>query len=206
MADLFAIFRKNVNVVTEDDRQATVALVRRLKQLTPQELLQRGPDVWSRLSMSQYRDVIETIAPDVHIPDPPEVTVEPMSISEAIGRWWRARTILMQSTYLTIIATSILVPLMIAVWPTVVWTLEPYILVRNVDPRLWPPCGRLAWNTDGCVYVSTQDLTWEWLSYHLAITAEDLLRTNKHLPVAFIPAASQVTIWRSRGQLKWNKQ
>src|ERR1035437_8267746 len=146
MADLFGLFRKNVGIVTEDHRQATVALVRRLKHLTPEELLQRGPEVWSHLSMSQYRDVIETIAPDGHLPDVPDVTVESVSMLETIVRWWRARTIFVQSTYLTTIITCIVVPIVIAAWPTIVWTLEPYNLVRNEDPRRWPPCGRLAWN------------------------------------------------------------
>jgi hypothetical protein len=206
MVDLLALFRKNVETVVEDHREATAALVRRLKQLTPQDFLRRGPDVWSQLSMSQYRDVVETIAPQIHLPGMHEETMEPALMLETISRWWRARSTLVQSIYLTTIMTVVVVTIAIAAWPTIAWTLAPYTLVRNVDPRSWPPCSRLARNVDGCVYVPTQDLNWEWIAYHLAMPVEDLLRTNNHLPVAFAPARSKVTIWRSRAQLVRSKQ
>jgi hypothetical protein len=206
MANFQASFRKNVETVIEDHREATSALVRRLKHLTPQDFLRRGPEVWSRLSMSQYRDVVEAIAPEIRLPAVPKETVEPTPMLATIGRWWRARSTLVQSIYLTTIMTVVFVTIVIAAWPTIAWTFAPYTLVRNVDPRTWPRCGRLAGNIDGCVYVPTQDLNWEWIAYHLATPVEDLLRTNNHLPVAFAPAGSKVTIWRSRGQLVRSKQ
>jgi hypothetical protein len=206
MAKLLALFRRNVKVVVEDHRDASAALIRRLKHLTPEEFLRCGPEVWSQISMSQYRTVVETIAPEIHLPAVHEEKAAPVSMLETIGRWWHARSTWVQSVYLTITMTVILMPVVIAAWPTIVWTMAPYTLVRPADPLTWPPCGRLAWNTDGCVYIPTQDLYWEWIAYHLAIPVKDLLKINSQLPVAFAPTGSQVIIWRSRGQLLGNKQ
>lgn len=201
MTSLITLFRKNVDTVVEDDRKATDTLVQQLKRSTPQNLLRRGPEVWSHLTMSQYRDIVETIAPDVHLPIVNEERPEAVSMLEKIGDWWRERSTLTRSFYLTTIMTVTIVTGSIAIWPMIVLPMAFDPLVRDINVGYWPPCGRLAGDTDGCVYIPTQDLNWEWIANHVAIPVEKLLKTNYHLPAAYAPRGSKVTIWRSRGQL-----
>jgi hypothetical protein len=202
MASLLTLFRKNVETVIEDNRKAGDELVRRLKALTPNEFLRLGTDVWSQLSMSQYRDVVKTIAPEIHWPAVDEETVEPVAMLEMVRWWWRTQAVLTQSILVTMLMTGVVVPTMITAWPTIVWTMAPYTLVRNADPEFWPPCGRLDGNTDGCVYIPTQDLNWDWIAYHAAIPAKALLQINHHLRADYAPRGSMVMVWRSRGKLQ----
>jgi hypothetical protein len=191
-----------VETVVEDGRTATQALVDRLKRMTPGNLLRQGPEVWSRLTMSQYYDIVATISPDLNLRPPREPAAETATASEKILGWWRGRSTLARSFYLTMIMTGVVVTATIAGWPRIVWTMAPYTLVRSDEITYWPFCGRLEWNTDGCVYIPTQAVNWDWIAFHLALSVEELLRTNTHLPTTHVPAGSQVIVWRGRGQLQ----
>jgi hypothetical protein len=94
MANPLADFRKNVETVIAEHRKSSAALLRQLKQLSPQELLQRGPKIWSKLSIAEYREVIEAIAPKVRIPIVRDDTVDPAPMPSAFRRWWRGRSAL----------------------------------------------------------------------------------------------------------------
>lgn len=204
MAEPLAIFRKNVTIVMAEHRRASAKLLNQLKQLTPQELLRRGPDVWSKLSIDQYREVVAAVAPQVKIPTVHEDKIEPAPMAKKWRRWWRARSPLVQSSALTALLTVIVMVAAIAGWPALSWSLAPFTLVRSNDASRWPACERLAWTTDGCVYIATIDLNWDWISWHLHMPTAELLRINTHLPANYAPAGSQVVVWRSRGRLKDN--
>ena len=202
MAKLLTLFRRNVETVVEDGRADTEALVDRLKRMTPQDLLRQGPEVWSRLTVSQYYDIVATIAPDLDLRPPREPAAETAAASDGIVAWWRGRSTLARSLYLTTIMTAVVVTVTIAGWPRIVWTMAPYMLVRSDEITYWPFCGRLEWNTDGCVYIPDRALNWDWFAYHLALPVQELQRTNVHLPTTQVPAGSQVIVWRGRGQLQ----
>jgi hypothetical protein len=201
MTDRLALFRRNVTTVAEDYRKASAALMNQLKHLTPQELLRLGPDVWSKLSIDQYREVVAAVAPHVKIPPMREERVEPDPMVNRLRRWWRARSPLAQSSCLTALVTTIVMVLAIAGWPALSWSLAPFTLVRPAEASNWPACERLVWTTDGCVYIPTIDLNWDWIAWHLHMPAAQLLRINGHLPAGYAPAGSQVVVWRSRGRL-----
>jgi hypothetical protein len=202
VSKLLALFRRNVETVIEDGRADTEALVSRLKRMTPRDLLHQGPEVWSRLTVSQYYDIVATIAPDLSLRPPREPAAETATASGRIRAWWRGRSTLARSFYLTTITTTIVVAITIAGWSRIVWITAPYALVRSEEITYWPFCGRLGWNTDGCVYVPTRALNWDWIASQLALPIDDLQRTNVHLPTTHVPAGSQVIVWRGRGQLK----
>ncbi len=206
MANPLTDFRNNVEAVAAEHRRSSTALLRQLKQLSPQELLRRGPKLWSKLSIAEYHEVIQAIAPRVRIPIARDNAVEPAPMPNAFRRWWRARSALAQSTCLTALFTIIVTAVVVAGWPVLSWSLVPHTLVRPLSTSTWPPCGRLAWNTDGCVYIATIDLNWDWIAWHLKVPTTELLRINKHLPDTYVPAGSQVIVWRSRGRLKVNPQ
>jgi hypothetical protein len=206
MAKLLALFRRNVATVVEDGRADTEALVGRLKRMTPRDLLRQGPEVWSRLTLSQYYDIVATIAPDLNFRSPKKPAAETAAASDRFLAWWRRRSTLARSFYLTTITTAIVVTVTITSWPTIVWRTAPYTLVRSEEITYWPFCGRLEWNTDGCVYIARQALNWDWIAYHLALPVEELQRTNVHLPTTQVPAGSQVIVWRGRGQLQRKQQ
>lgn len=202
MADPLAIFRRNVTVVMAEHRKASAALLDQLKQLTPQELLRCGPDVWSKLSIAQYREVVAAVAPQVKIPSVREEKVESRpSLAQRVRRWWHARSPLLQSVCLTAPLTTIVMVVAIAGWPALSWSIAPLTLVRPTDASNWPSCERLVWTTDGCVYIPTIDLTWDWIAWHLHMPTAQLLRINTHLPSQYAPAGSQVVVWRFRGRL-----
>ncbi|MDI4232487.1 hypothetical protein OZ411_06625 [Bradyrhizobium sp. Arg237L] len=204
MADPLSIFRRNVANVMADHRKASAALLDRLKQLTPQELLRRGPDVWSKLTVDQYREVVAAIAPQVKIPAVREGKVEPHPVANRLRRWWRGRSCLVQSSFLTALVTAIVMVAVIAGFPVLSWSLVPFTLVRSANASNWPLCERLAWTADGCVYIPTIDLNWDWIAWHLQMPTVQLLRINTHLPAGYAPAGSQVVVWRSRGRLMGN--
>lgn len=205
MSRHLALFRKNVDTVIADDRKASDAMVLRLKKLTPAEFLCQGPGTWSRLSMSQYHDIVATIAPGLRLPAPNADPAQDATVFDTIHAWWRARSTLARSFYLTTIMTIMIVTATITTWPAIVWTLVPYTLVRDIDAAYWPSCDKLAWSVDGCLYNPTQDLNWDWIAYHAAMPVEELLRSNNRLPATHAPAGSNVIVWRSRGRLKGAK-
>ena len=205
MADPLAIFRRNVTVVMAEHRRASAALLDQLKQLTPQELLRRGPDVWSKLSIAQYREVVAAVAPQVKIPTVREEKIESKpSFANRVRRLWRSRSPLLQSVCLTALMTAIVMVVVIAGWPALSWSIAPFTLVRSTDANRWPSCERLAWTTDGCVYIATMDLNWDWIAWHLHMPTAELLRINTYLPADYVPVGSHVVVWRSRGRLMGN--
>lgn len=201
MADRLALFRSNVRTVAADHRRASTALMNQLKHMTPQELLRLGPDVWSKLSIDQYREVVAAVAPHVKIPAAREEKVESDPKVNRVRRWWRARSPLAQSSCLTVLLTAIVMVATITGWPALSWSLAPFTLVRSANASNWPACERLVWTTDGCVYIPAIDLNWDWIAWHLHMPTTQLLRINRHLPADYAPAGSQVVVWRSRGRL-----
>lgn len=204
MADPLSIFRRNVTIVLAEHRRASASLLNQLKQLTPQELLRRGPDVWSKLSINQYREIVAVVAPLVEIPAMLEDKVELGPRVKKWRRWWRGCSPLVQSSCLTALVTTIVMVAAIAGWPALSWSLAPFTLVRSTDASRWPACERLVWTTDGCVYIPTINLNWDWIAWHLHMSTAELLQINTNLPADYAPTGSQVVVWRYRGRLSGN--
>jgi hypothetical protein len=203
MPDRRTTFRENVARIETDATNASDDLIRRLKKLTPEEFLRQPPRVFNQLKLDQYRDVVATIAPRVRLPasDTNEVSGN-KTRGFALKTWWRERSALARSMIVTIIvsiifsATGMIVPL------AVKWTLSRTEIVRPTMTANWPVCKRLSEYTDGCVYYPTQDLNWDWVAQKLNIPLEILRRTNRHLPWQWIPANTQLVVWRERGRLE----
>lgn len=203
MPDRRTTFREDVARIKIDATKASEDLVRRLKKLTPEELLRQPPRVFNQLKPDQYRDVVATIAPQVRLPasDTNEVS-EKKRRSFALKTWWPERSTSAQSMIATVVvsiifsATGVIAPL------AAKWTLSRTEVVRPTVTANWPVCKRLSEYTDGCVYYPTQNLNWDWVAQKLNVPPEILRRTNRHLPWQWIPANAQLVVWRERGRLE----
>ena len=203
MPDRRTTFREDVARIKIDATKASEDLIRRLKKLTPEELLRQPPRVFNQLKLDQYRDVGATIAPRVRLP-----ASETNDVSEnktpgfARKTWWRERSTLAQSTIMTIIVSAIFSGTGVIAPLAAKLTLSRLEVVRPAMTANWPVCRRLSEYTDGCVYYPTQDLNWDWVAQKLNVPAETLRRTNRHLPWQWIPANAQLVVWRERGRLE----
>ena len=201
MPDRRTAFHEHVAKVEDDGRRASEALVRRLKGLTPAQFLRESPKIFDKLSLAQYREIVAAIAPDVVIPLPEEEPVEKPGFFERLAQFWRARTTWTQSLYATVAAALVISTLILTAGPLVSWEVAPITLRRTFDTSTWPECGRLAWNVDGCLYLTRHDFYWEWVAEQANFDSAQLRRLNPNLPDPYIPAGSQIIIWRGRGQL-----
>lgn len=206
MIDPRALFRRNVARVEDDSRIASAALVARLKRLTPVELLRQPHSAFADLTLTQYREVVAVVAPDVAATLPPDDEAESPSLLDRWREFWARRSAFMRACILTV-ASSVLGTLAIVILgPVVLWNLAPYTLQRPIAVETWPRCGRLAWDVDGCIYVPHRDLAWLEVAAATRIDVNSLQRTNRHLPYAMIPAGSTLIIWRGRGRFQETMQ
>lgn len=203
MAEGRARFMRNVRAVADEERQASARLIRRLKGLTPAQLLREPMSTVSQLSMRQYRDIVSTIAPELSLPKETseDEALPAISLGERIHAVWRGMTTLARRLVIGTLIVVIGIPVTVLVLPWGLWWLVPYTLVRPSDSTGWPSCRRLAWHIDGCLYHAPADLYWEWVAAQAAQPVAEIRANNRHLPAAYIPARSAVVIWHGRGQL-----
>lgn len=200
MADLRRLFHRDVAQVEADAQAGSAELIRRLKQMSPAELLKQPWTVFDQLTAAQYREVVKKVAPDVKLAEP---TIEtPTEEKKTLLEWWRERSIGLRSSVLTTAVTTILAFAGILVPWAHKWTLNQVGLVRPVLTTTWPECRRLSSYTDGCIYTPTQDLNWDWVAWKLQMPVETLRRANGHLPPLFIVRRAPLVIWRETGRLE----
>lgn len=203
MSDRRTAFRGDVARIKKDANAASGDLVRRLKKLTPEELLRQSPWIFDRLTLDQYRDIVAAIAPQVDLPaaDAEEAADAKMQ-RHSLTTWWRERSVLAKSMIATIIVSAVFSVTGIVVPFAYKWRLSRMEVVRQTTPADWPMCRRLSPTTDGCVYRAAQNLNWDGVAQKLDLPAEILRRNNRHLPPEWIPANTQLVIWRERGRLE----
>jgi hypothetical protein len=201
MPDRRATFCGHVSKVEDDDRRASDALMRRLKSLTPTHFLREPPRIFDKISVRQYKEIVATIAPEVQIPEPAQVARDSPSFFEWFAEFWKARSALARSFYVTAAATLAFTLVLLSLGPELAWKLRPYTLARFYDTNTWPACAELAWDTDGCIYEPHEAMYWEWAALQTQIDVAALRHLNPDLPEAYIPAGKPIIIWRGRGQL-----
>lgn len=206
MRDLRALFQRNIAVVADDDRRASDALVKRLKRLTPEQFLRESPKTFDKLSLTQYREIVAGIAPEVEIVEPAAEPHEGPGSVERLKEFWRTRSAMARSFCSTMVMSALLTISIVALGPTVVYKLAPFTLRRPTDATMWPLCTRLDWDTDGCVYQPRSDSVWRKVSLQTRIDMAMLRYFNPHLPENYIPKGSTLIIWRGRGQLVRTEQ
>ena len=200
MIDPRTIFKRNVQRIAADHRTASKQLIARLKKMSPAEFLRQPPDVFNRLSLTQYREVVASIAPEVKLPQP---TIKPSKPkTRDIGQWWRDRSVLIRSGAITVAVTSAIALGGATVPPLYKWTLSRTAIVRPHSTDTWPTCSRLSQYTDGCVYTPAQDLNWDWVAQQLGMPIEVLKRNNRHQPPQFVVRRAPLIVWRERGRLE----
>lgn len=202
MANLRAFFRSNVRHVQNDAIKASDELVRRLKRLTPEEFLRQSPRLFARLTQNQYRDVVATIAPQVRLPAAPPPVAEVKRDHWTLGKWWRERSVLVQTLIVTIATTLIFTMAGVFAPLGVKATLGHMEVVRPTSTATWPVCKRLSEYTDGCIYYPSQNLNWQWVALKTGLPVENLHRTNRRINTQWLPANTPVVIWRERGRLE----
>lgn len=193
------LFRCNVARVSSDHRAASVALLRRLKNMSPSEFLKQPRSMFDRLTPKQYREVIEAIAPDVKLPNAGNT---PLAFQRPDISFWTTWWHHVKEPFLAcvlVIATALGGATATTAYK---WIFSQTEIVRPISIATWPACTRLSHYTDGCVYTPTQDLSWQLVADQLGMPLEVLRRTNRHQPAQFIMPHSMLIIWREKGKLE----
>lgn len=202
MIDPRSLFWRNVARVEDEGRNASAALVARLKRLTPVELLRLPQADFADLTLTQYREVVAAVAPNIAVTLPPDEEVGMPSLLDRWRMFWARRSTFMRASISTAIGALLSTLAIVTLGPVLMWHLAPVTLQRPVAVEAWPRCSRLAWDIDGCIYVSHRDLAWPEVAAATRIDVTSLQRTNRHLPYAMIPAGVTLVIWRGRGRLQ----
>jgi hypothetical protein len=194
----FQEFRQNIEFVFSDDRKENAKLVSELKQLSPEELLKRGPATWRNISFESYREIVDVVAPSVRIaPDPqPRVKQSPWKILPEIRM---PRSIKVVLATLSIAAMSISTVEWAA--PMLAYLVAPIYLKRAEDASRWPQCRRLGPFVDGCLYVPQRTFNFREISQLTGIPAEGIINSNRHIQNYSASPNTTIIIWRGRGKL-----
>ena len=189
-------FNAAVERVARERKEEMGQFIARLKKLTPDEFLRLPRKDLERLTMSQYADVAAAISPGLDVRPPPRELILPPAPNRR--KPWSIR-----KRSAAAVTASVLLAAGIAFGgPTALAVSERADLVRPIYIGNWPQCTRLSETVDGCLYMPTQDLNWDYVAQMLGMSRADLLALNHHLPSTHAPAREKLIVWRRIGRLE----
>lgn len=188
-------FKKSVKSIAADGREETGKFIARLKALTPEEFLRLPRHDLERLTLAQYADVAAAILPGLDLRparDKPDAPPKSERRNWSLGQ-----------LSIAAVAASVVVAFGVVLAEPIVGSFGGTAeLVRPYYIGNWPRCIRLTESVDGCVYVSHQDLNWDYVAYRLKIDVAELRNLNNHLPSTYAPAHEKIIVWRGVGRLE----
>ncbi|MCX7321286.1 MAG: hypothetical protein NT113_17995 [Hyphomicrobiales bacterium] len=198
MAERLKAFLKDVSTLRAQRNAEQLARMDQLKAMTPEQLVRLPRQELQELTDRQYAEIVRQVAPEHHLPKPPEVS------ADAARSWAVLRGIAIptaaRAAVLGMLAGLPVLLASLAIGPTIDWWHYRNPPVRSAQAATWPPCPRLSGRVDGCIYVPMRDLGWDRAASLLELPEADLQETNRDINQAYIPGQTALVVWRHRGQ------
>jgi hypothetical protein len=185
-----------------------------LRGLSPEERAKVAPEKYARLSPEQFAILLGRPLSKMSFD---QACAEADSAAASLGRFGRlwpklqgdksGRTIKIKPPFYHALRWAGIAGLCSGLASLSAVAALPYIgslspvPLRPIDTTTWPQCGRLAPETDGCVYIVESGMTWpqaaDWLNMPLPL----LLQANQPKNTAPLAKGTALIVWRFRRPL-----
>jgi hypothetical protein len=202
MPEKLSEFLKDVASAKAKGDAADAEVISKLKDLSPEDFARVPRDVLGTLSVAQYADVVNSIAPEVKLKAAKTEVAHEKRYKRKLRDYLAWIPVPVVAVVVSIVVGMAILGVAISTTPALEWWSYSKPLSLPVYVAEWPRCRMLTRWTDGCVYRVAKGLSWRDAAGYLDVPESYFRHLNRHITDDPIPAGADLTVWRERFPLR----